>query len=165
MEIQFRELLYEAAIGVGVKLSEEQTDKFVEIKHILQIESQKFNLTGIKDDLGIAVKHFADSLTLLSIPGVSECGSFIDIGTGAGFPGIVLAVMLPDAKGLLVDSVGKKVRFVEQMAMDLGITNAKTAIGRAEELAKLPQHREKYGMAVVRGVSSLYIRGVRCPLP
>lgn len=155
METTFRQILEIASAELGIDVDERRMALMQRLKDFLVQESEKVNLTGIKDDLGIAVKHFADSLTLLRIEGLKDCGSFIDIGTGAGFPGLVLAMMLPGANGVLVDSVGKKVNFVTQAAAELGLTNVTAITARAEDLAREPRHREKYGLAVIRGVSSI----------
>lgn len=158
----FISILEEGAALAGIGLTEGQIDKMDALRAYLIEENEKFNLTGIKDDLGIAIKHMVDSLTLLKVDGVSDCGSFIDIGTGAGFPGLVLSIMLPEAKAVLVDSVGKKVAFVRAAAEMLGLKCVTSLTGRAEELAKEPEHREKFGFAVSRGVSSISTSAEYC---
>ncbi|HQJ25029.1 MAG TPA: 16S rRNA (guanine(527)-N(7))-methyltransferase RsmG [Bacillota bacterium] len=155
METTFRQILERASAELGIEVDERRMVLMQRLKDLLVQENEKVNLTGIKDDLGIAVKHFADSLTVLMVEGARECGSFVDIGTGAGFPGLVLAMMLPEAKGVLVDSVGKKVNFVSRAVIELGLTNVTAVTARAEDLARESIHREKYGLAVIRGVSSV----------
>ncbi len=162
MDKKFISFLEEGAASAGIGLTADQAGKMDALRNYLVEENEKFNLTGIKDDLGIAIKHMVDSLTLLKVDGVSDCGSFIDIGTGAGFPGLVLSIMLPDARAVLVDSVGKKVAFVRAAAEMLGLKCVAALTGRAEELAKDPQHREKYGFAVSRGVSSISTSAEYC---
>ena len=162
MDKEFRSILEEGAALAGIGLTGAQADMMDALKSYLTEENEKFNLTGIRDDTGIAIKHFVDSLTLLKVDGISGCGSFMDIGTGAGFPGLVLAIMLPDTKAVLVDSVGKKVAFVRAAAVKLGLKGVKAITGRAEDLAKDPEHREKYGFAVSRGVSSIATSAEYC---
>ena len=162
MEGDFREILKAGSSEIGVELDEKQVAAMEEYKNILLEENEKYNLTGIKDTTGIAIKHFVDSLTLLKVEGLKDCGSFIDIGTGAGFPGLVLAIMLPKAEGTLVDSVGKKVGFVNRTAAILGLKNVKGVIGRAEDLAKDKAYRERYGLSVARGVSSVSASAEYC---
>lgn len=162
MDKRFSAILEEGASLAGIGITEDQSGKMDALKSYLVEENEKFNLTGIKDDMGIAIKHMVDSLTLLKVDGISSCGSFIDIGTGAGFPGLVLAIMLPDAKAVLVDSVGKKVAFVRAVADRLGLKGVTALTGRAEELAKAPEHRERYGFAVSRGVSSVSTSAEYC---
>ncbi|HOA15335.1 MAG TPA: 16S rRNA (guanine(527)-N(7))-methyltransferase RsmG [Bacillota bacterium] len=162
MEGDFREILKAGSSEIGVELDDRQIAAMEEYKDALLHENEKYNLTGIKDTLGIAIKHFVDSLTLLLIEGLKECGSFIDVGTGAGFPGLVLAIMLPGAEGTLLDSVGKKVGFVNRTAAMLGLGNVKGVVGRAEDLAKDEAHRERYGLSVARGVSSVSASAEYC---
>lgn len=162
MEGDFREILKAGSSEIGVELDEKQVAAMEEYKNILLEENEKYNLTGIKDTTGIAIKHFVDSLTLLKVEGLKDCGSFIDIGTGAGFPGLVLAIMLPKAEGTLVDSVGKKVGFVNRTAAILGLKNVKGITGRAEDLAKDKAYRERYGLSVARGVSSVSASAEYC---
>ena len=162
MDKQFRSILEEGAALAGVEMTSGQADMMDALKAYLVEENEKFNLTGIKDDMGIAIKHMVYSLTLLKVEGVSGCGSFIDIGTGAGFPGLVLAIMFPDTKAVLVDSVGKKVAFVRAAAEKLGLKGVTALTGRAEDLAKAPEHREKYGFSVSRGVSSISTSAEYC---
>lgn len=162
MDRTFRAILEEGATLAGIGMTGEQAGMMDALKAHLAEENEKFNLTGIKDDMGIAVKHMVDSLTLLKVDGILGCDSFIDIGTGAGFPGLVLAIMLPDVKAMLVDSVGKKVAFVRAAAERLGLKSVTALTGRAEDLAKDPEHREKYGFAVSRGVSSVSTSAEYC---
>lgn len=162
MNKDFRRILEEGAALAGMEVTSAQADMMEALKAYLVDENEKFNLTGIKDDMGIAIKHMVDSLTLLKVDGVSGCGSFIDIGTGAGFPGLVLAIMLPDAEAVLVDSVGKKVSFVRAVADKLGLKGVTAITGRAEELAKDPKRREMFGFAVSRGVSSISTSAEYC---
>lgn len=162
MESSFMKILVDSAEEIGVPLSVQQAEQMEKLKNYLVAENEKFNLTGIKDETGIAIKHMADSLTLFRVPGVRDCGSFIDVGTGAGFPGLVMAVLMPETKATLLDSVGKKVKFVQNAALMLGLRNVKAITGRAEELAHLPEHREKYGLSVVRGVASISTAAEYC---
>lgn len=116
--------------------------------------NQKFNLTAITDTDEIRLKHFYDSLTCLKAI-QDENASLIDIGCGAGFPGIPLKIALPDIKLVLMDSVRKKTDFCAKVAAKLGLDNVSTIHARVEELGKDPGHREKYDWVVARAVAAL----------
>jgi 16S rRNA (guanine527-N7)-methyltransferase len=118
--------------------------------------NERFNLTAIREPTEAWVRHVADSLSL--IPFVSEAGatSVVDLGTGGGFPGIPLAIAMPDVQVLLVDSVGKKVRYLEEVVQRLALTNASVRQARAEELAEWKGGlRESFDAVVCRAVGSL----------
>jgi 16S rRNA (guanine527-N7)-methyltransferase len=117
--------------------------------------NSRFNLTAIRDVEGIRTKHFLDSLTcLLAIrPGTSL--RLIDVGTGAGFPGIPLKIALPNLQLTLVESVGKKVDYCHHMVEKLGLEHVEVVQARAEDLGQQPDFREKFDWAVARAVANL----------
>lgn len=120
--------------------------------------NERFNLTAIKDPLGIEIKHFADSLTcLLAIrpPLRPPRCALIDVGTGAGFPGIPLKIVCPEVRLTLVESVGKKVSFLEHLIGKLDLKEVRLIKGRAEEVGRDAAHREKYDWAVARAVAEM----------
>ncbi|PLZ94889.1 16S rRNA (guanine(527)-N(7))-methyltransferase RsmG [Fischerella thermalis CCMEE 5198] len=123
--------------------------------------NQKLNLTRITDPQEFWEKHLWDSLrgvALLLRVGEKDFTSpphhFIDIGTGAGFPGIPVAIALPDCTVTLVDSTRKKIAFIENILPELKLDNVKTLIGRAEEIGQQSQHRQNYDVAMIRAVSN-----------
>jgi 16S rRNA (guanine527-N7)-methyltransferase len=120
--------------------------------------NEKFNLTAIKNPAEVEVKHFADSLSCLlalrQAPGLKR-PSLIDVGTGAGFPGLPLKIVCPELKLTLVESVGKKVKFLEHVIARLDLKEVVVVQARAEELGQTPAHREKYDWAVARAVAEL----------
>ena len=154
-ETLFRRTLEQAASELGVQVDERQLDMFCAYKQLLIEANRSVNLTSITDDAEIAVKHFADSLTCLRAVDLRNVTSIVDVGTGAGFPGLVLKIMNPAARMLLIDSVGKKVDFVREVAASLGLSDVESVQARAEELARRPRYRERFDLAVARGVSSL----------
>lgn len=117
--------------------------------------NQKFNLTAIRDPEGIRTKHFLDSLTCMLAWRDRPPGRLIDIGTGAGFPGIPLKIMMPNMHLTLVESVGKKLDFCCHVVKLLGLENVKCVQARAEELGLSRDYREKYDWAVARAVANL----------
>ncbi|HEY4512344.1 MAG TPA: 16S rRNA (guanine(527)-N(7))-methyltransferase RsmG [Candidatus Paceibacterota bacterium] len=116
--------------------------------------NEKFNLTSITEPKDVWIKHFLDSLTILeAIP--KNAKKIIDIGSGAGFPGIVVALVRPDIDMTLIEAIGKKVKFLEEVITVLEIKNAKAVNGRAEILNKERHYREKYDVALARAVALL----------
>src|SRR5512138_1263552 len=106
--------------------------------------NQKFNLTAIRDSESIRTKHFLDSFSCILAWKSNPPGRLIDVGTGAGFPGIPLKILYPNLKLTLVESVGKKVTFCQHIVNALGLEHVDVIQARAEELGQSPSHREKY---------------------
>ena len=117
--------------------------------------NEKVNLTNITDPAEFRIKHNADSLMCVDFPEFQEAESVIDVGTGGGFPGIPLAVYAPDKHFTLLDSLNKRLRIIDELAGELEINNITLVHGRAEDIAKKPEHREKYDLCVSRAVSNL----------
>ncbi len=137
-----------------IELTPDQVSAFERYQALLLEWNQKFNLTAITDPQEMQLKHFYDSLTCLrAIP--PDAQSLIDIGCGAGLPGIPLKIMLPHLKLVLVDSVGKKVEFCRMAAQELRLTDVTALHARAEDLGRDKAHREQYDWAVARAVAPL----------
>jgi len=139
---------------LGVSLSTRQITAFKRYEEALIEWNSRFNLTAIRDIEGIRSKHFLDSLSCLLIlrDGASR---LIDVGTGAGFPGIPLKIVQRDLHLTLVESVGKKVEFCRYVVKLLQLENVEVIQARAEELGQNPQYREQYDWAVARAVANL----------
>lgn len=137
-----------------IKISEEKKEKLLNYLELLYEKNQVMNLTAIRDKEGMLEKHFVDALFLTKVINDNE-KSFIDVGTGAGFPGLVLAIFYPEKQFLLVDSVRKKIEFINEVIEKLQLTNVKTSFERAEELIK--DIREQFDVALCRGVANLRI--------
>ena len=119
--------------------------------------TQKFNLTAIRDIESIRTKHFLDSFSCVLAWKASPPNQVIDVGTGAGFPGIPLKILYPSLKLTLVESVGKKAMFCQHIVGVLGLEHVEVIQARAEELGQNPQHREKYDWAIARAVANLNV--------
>ncbi|MBP7893283.1 MAG: 16S rRNA (guanine(527)-N(7))-methyltransferase RsmG [Firmicutes bacterium] len=153
--VLFRKTLERAVRELGVRVDQKQLDMFCAYKQLLIEANRSVNLTSITEDSEIAVKHFADSLTCLRVVDLCGVTSIVDVGTGAGFPGLVLKIMNPAAKVLLIDSIGKKTDFVRAASVSLGLLDVESVQARAEELGGHPRYRERFDLAVARGVSGL----------
>ena len=150
MKDYFKQLLEKS----NIKLEDSKIDILLEYLRLLTEKNKVMNLTAIREEKEILEKHFIDSL-LLSELFLHTDKKIIDIGTGAGFPGLVLAVVFPEKDFLLVDSVRKKVAFIDETAEILGLTNVKTSYERAEDLIK--NSRSSFDVGLCRGVANLRI--------
>ena len=137
----------------GVKLSEEQREQFRIYEALLIDWNSKINLTAVRDPEGIRIKHFLDSLSCVPVLGDMNGSSLIDIGTGAGFPGIPLRIVYPGLRLTLVDSVGKKADFCQLVVNTLHLKGVKVLKDRSEELGAAKIHREQYDAATARAVA------------
>ena len=156
MDYVDKKLLMSAAENFGVEINAEQAEKFEGYARLLFEWNQKMNLTAITSPEGVALLHFADSLTLLSAADFKDGASLADVGTGAGFPSVPLAIMRPDMQFTLVDSLNKRITFLEAVKSELGL-DFKTVHGRAEELGRDVKYREKFDFATARAVAGLNV--------
>lgn len=140
---------------LGIEITALEINSFAALENLLLEWNEKFNLTAITDSDGIHIKHFLDSLTCLKIINKKENLSLIDIGTGAGFPGIPLKIMMPEIKLTLVESSQKKAGFCKTVVEELNLEDTPVIAARAEDLGKDPQFREKFDWAVARAVAEL----------
>lgn len=144
-----------AAEAASLSLSEEQILKFTRYDALLVDWNERMNLTAITEPRDVAVKHMVDSLTAYDAALFSGAPTVIDVGTGAGFPGIPLKIFDPSIRLTLMDSLAKRLAFLEAVAEDLGLTGVTCVHARAEDAAHEPQRRERYDIAVSRAVARL----------
>lgn len=119
--------------------------------------NKKINLTAITDREEFISKHFVDSVLSYNFREYIDADSIIDIGTGAGFPGIPLAIVSPDKKFVLADSLNKRLKVINELASKIGIDNIETVHGRAEELARNKKYREAFALCISRAVANLAV--------
>ncbi len=141
--------------NIGVKLDEQALIRFEKYMNAVIEWNQKINLTSITDEEEFIVKHFYDSLTLLNAVKIPKGAAIIDVGTGAGFPGIPLKIARPDIRLTLLDSLNKRLVFLRGEVLDKLDLDAETIHGRAEDYSKKIEFREKYDFAVSRAVANL----------
>lgn len=155
MRLEDLNLLESGLSEHDLSLSEKQKDQFVIYGSMLQEWNQKMNLTAITDSEEIAVKHFLDSLTGVRLVDFTKIESMIDLGTGAGFPGIPLKIMFPEMKVTLADSLNKRITFLNSVIEQLELKNITAIHGRAEDLARKPEYREQFDICASRAVANL----------
>ena len=139
----------------GLRLTARQMAMLAAYERELLAWNEKFNLTAIRDAQGIRTKHFLDSFSCALAWKDASPRSLVDVGTGAGFPGIPLKILYPQMKLTLVESVGKKARFCRHAVETLALEAVEVVQARAEELGRLGEHRERYDWAVARAVAGL----------
>ncbi len=139
----------------GYDIDQIQTEQFDHYIGLLIEWNKKFNLTAITDPEEIIIKHFADSLSISNLFDLTQYHSVIDVGTGAGFPGIPLKICYPNLKLTLLDSLNKRIEFLNYVISELGLSNVECIHGRAEELGHNDCYREKYDLCVSRAVANL----------
>lgn len=149
-------LLKNEAENFGIGLSEGQLAQFKKYKRLLLEYNEKFNLTAITDDEGIELKHFLDSLTLLTANRLGKGASVTDIGAGAGFPSVPLKIARPDLKITMLDSLSKRVDFLNTVASELELEKTEVLHIRAEDAGR-GWLRESFDAAVARAVADLSV--------
>lgn len=154
--------LKEAILEMGLECSDEQVSKLNKYMQGILEWNEKVNLTRITEPEEFLVKHYLDSLVCCRRDEFLKAKKIIDVGTGAGFPGIPLAVMSPDKQFVLMDSLNKRLKIIDELCLDAGITNVQTVHARAEELARNKQHREKYDLCVSRAVANMAVLAEYC---
>lgn len=148
----FYETIINKAKKISIEISEEQANKLYEFMNLLLEWNEKINLTSITDPEEIIVKHFIDSFTISKY--IEKDAKVIDVGTGAGFPGIPLKIIRDDLKITLLDSLNKRIVFLDEVINKLKLENIITTHARAEEFGREKENREKYDIATSRAVAN-----------
>lgn len=140
---------------LGIEFNAHQTEQFMQYYELLVEWNSFMNLTAITEFDDVMKKHFIDSLTIIKVCDLKDSLSVIDIGTGAGFPGLPMKIAFPQLKVTLLDSLHKRVKFLNEVIARLGLTGIEAVHGRAEDFAKPGQWREQYDICVSRAVANL----------
>ncbi len=149
-----KELLYTTIQKIGVSIDDKAFERLDKYAQMLVETNKSFNLTAITEPDDVTVKHFADCLALFGKVNIPENAKIIDVGTGAGFPGLVLSLTRPDIKMTFLDSTKKKLGFIQNVLDETGIS-AEVVHARAEEAGQNPKYREKFDFATARAVANL----------
>lgn len=137
-----------------------QIEKLFRLTEIMLKVNESMNLTAITEESAVILRHYADSMTILD--DIPEGAEVIDVGCGAGFPSLPLAIFRPDVKITSLDGTAKRIEYVKNTAKELGASNLTAISGRAEDLAKKPEYREKFDIATARAVAALPVLTELC---
>lgn len=149
------DFLLKGSNELGLDLKKDDIDRFIKYKELLKEWNERINITAITDDEEIDIKHFLDSLTPFKTEIFNGKKKLIDIGTGGGFPGVPLKIVNPDLDITLLDSLNKRIIFLNEVIKELDLEGIKALHGRAEELSNKIDYRESYDICVSRAVASL----------
>ena len=149
------DLLINAFKKINIELTDKQAGQFVKYYEMLVEKNKVMNLTTITEYSDVVVKHFADSLLVSNVIDLKSVNNIIDVGTGAGFPGIPIKIVFPDIKVTLLDSLNKRINFLNEVITELELENVKCIHGRAEDYGHNSEYREKYELCVSRAVANL----------
>ena len=152
---EFKKIMTLYATKLNIKFTEEQLEKFYQYMNLLLEWNEKINLTAIVESKEVILKHFIDSLTINKY--LKENSTLADVGTGAGFPGIPLKILRPDIKITLVDSLNKRINFLNEVIEKLNLENIVTVHSRIEDFGKNKNYREKFDYVTARAVANLAV--------
>lgn len=155
-------LMEESTKNLGLSFDRHQYEQFEQYKNLLKVWNEKMNLTAITEDEEIFTKHFVDSIKVFEFKEVLQAKSIIDVGTGAGFPGVPMKIMMPEVRITLLDSLNKRLNFLKAVAEELGLSEVQFVHSRAEDGSRLEEHREQYDVAVSRAVANLTLLSELC---
>ena len=145
----------EVVLKLGISVTDDEVIKLEKYADLLKEWNEKINLTAITEKNEVFLKHFYDSLTLVKITNLSKIDSLCDLGTGAGFPGIVIKIFFPQLKLTLVDALNKRIKFLDIIVKELGLKDVTLVHARAEEYGR--DHRECFDVVTARALSSFPI--------
>lgn len=160
--MQYFDLMKSACDSIGMDFNEEKYEKFITYKNLLQEWNEKINLTAITEDEEVIKKHFIDCIKAFSTEEFKTAKTVIDVGTGAGFPGLPIAIMRDDVEVTLLDSLNKRINFLETVARSVKLNNITTIHSRAEDGARQKHLRESFDIATSRAVANMAVLSEFC---
>jgi 16S rRNA (guanine527-N7)-methyltransferase len=156
------DIMKKSAEKLGLPFSKEQYEQFIQYKKMLKEWNEKMNLTAITEDEEIISKHFIDSIQAFQFSELKDATTLIDVGTGAGFPGLPIKIMKPELKVTLLDSTNKKLGFLKVVTEELELKNVEFIHSRAEDGARKIGYRDSYDIAISRAVANLSLLTELC---
>lgn len=160
--MQYFDIIKTECENIGLEINEEKYNKFIQYKDLMKEWNEKVNLTAITDDREIIIKHFIDSIKAFEFKNLNGSVKIIDVGTGAGLPGIPIKIMNDNAEVLLLDSLQKRINFLNEVIEKLKLESIKTIHGRAEDLGVNLNYREKFDVAISRAVANMAVLAEFC---
>lgn len=160
--MEYFQLMKEASLEAGIDLTENQYNQFIEYMKLLQEWNEKINLTAITEDEEVIKKHFIDCIKAFKSDAVKSAKTVIDVGTGAGFPGLPIAIMNPNINVTLLDSLNKRINFLNTVVAKLQLKNVVTIHSRAEDGARKVELRENFDVATSRAVANMAVLSEFC---
>lgn len=156
------EIMNQSAAALGLPFDRNQYDQFIKYKDLLKEWNEKMNLTAITEDEEIISKHFIDSIQAFKFPELKNARTVIDVGTGAGFPGLPIKIMQPDIKLTLLDSLNKRLNFLKAVTNELEIPDVEFIHSRAEDGSRNSSLRDSFDVSVSRAVANLTLLSELC---
>ncbi len=157
-----KQLLMDCANQMHIDLTEEMSEQFMQYSALLLAWNEKMNLTAITDPREVVLKHFVDCLSLVPYLDLDENSAIIDVGTGAGFPGMPVKIACPDVEITLLDALNKRLTFLEEVTEELGLSGVHFVHSRAEDGGQNPEYREKFSHCVSRAVANMSVLAEYC---